>query len=222
MNPNPPPYYQPPAHGGYPLDPRLLRPSRWPKVFGILCVVFGAIAFLLSAGALVSSGDTQKTMMELGVPAEFFDRHWVAVKLMPIAATILGGIAVVGGSLLIARKKAGYMLVLVWAGLKIAYAVGQAPSSAAMTKELMPYQVQLVEAAQKEKGVDQRDVKGMVEAMAGVVQVLLVAWLAALPVVILIWFLRAKIRREVAGWTEGAAGSQPPADVPPRSAPPPL
>ncbi len=187
-------------------------PSSWPKVVGIICLVFGIIAAALGLLGAATSDVQIRMLEELGTPSDLFDRHMVAVKILPAVAGLLGLVAVIGSILLIMRRKAGWSILLLWAGLKIAYALGQAPFTAAMQKEIMPYQLKMLNQMQANSGKTAAPPVPLIEVATSMAQVFSVLWYCALPIFILIFFLRKKVRDEVDGWTNPTSdiGGTPP------------
>jgi len=216
MNDQPPPpppippsqnYYSAPSAGPqFPQEMLGPKKSGWPTPIGIIAIVFGGAAALASVIGIFTNSAMSGLLSELGVDKDFMERHWAAATLMPILAAVLGTLLLISGILLIMRRRVASSLMLVWAVAKIAFVIVQAPLNMAMQKEMMPrmmeQQKKIIEASSKGSGqkIEAPDMSGIMDVAAGVGAVVGVVWGMALPVFLLIWFSRRKIREDMASW----------------------
>ncbi|MBP7948326.1 MAG: hypothetical protein KA004_01635 [Verrucomicrobiales bacterium] len=215
--PPPPPPPLPPAPpqnlysapgAGPQMPPELLVPKKsgWPTAIGVIGMVFGGAAALSSLVGLFTNSALSGMLEGFGVDKNFMDRHWAATTLLPILASALGVVLLVGGILLLMRRKAGVSVMLLWAVAKIAFVLVQAPLQMAMQKEMLPkmleQQQKVVEAQSKKSGqtAPEINLSGFMDAAAGVGAVVGVVWGMALPVFLLIWFSRKGVRHDIASW----------------------
>ena len=174
-------------------------PSKWPKVIGIIGMVFGAAA-LLSGGVMTLAPSVARGPYEqMGVPDDFFERHWMVLRAIPPVDTGMAVLLLIGSLLLLLRKRAAGGCVLTWAAVKICLAFWQLRYTIPMQREMIPLQIKKI--AEADPASAQVVGSGAaLEAMNTAATVLGVMLACALPIFILIWFLRKKIREEVAGW----------------------
>lgn len=184
------------------LLPMTTKPTVWPKVVGILGGVFGITALINGALVLLVPNAAQIAYqeMQLSVPADFFERHWVAIKLLPSLGGLIGLLLLIGSILLILRKRVSRILLLTWAVAKLCFAFGQIPAMSALQQEVLPLRLQSMAQARPElkaaATADGNDIEAMIRTSSAVV----VFWYCCFPVFCLVWLRRAKIREEVAGW----------------------
>ena len=182
--------------------PPALNPTYWPRVLGVIGIIFALTA--LSHGAMVllipNASQLAYQEMKIAVPEDFFTRHWVAIKLLPGLGGLLGMLLLIGSILLLLRKRVSRVLLLVWAGIKICFAIGQAPAMSALQHEILPIQLKALAESKPETQAVLADASAL-EGMISVAMVVGVAWLCCFPVFHLIWLNRAKIRTEISGWS---------------------
>jgi hypothetical protein len=173
------------------------QPSSWPKVIGIIAIVLGSLATL---GGLLGAASSYITEWGLSMmPAEARTaamtetivrwRPWlVATSLCSAAVAVL---LIVAGARLVNRRPSAPGLCRNWAILKMIVVL----FVAAVT-----YHVQREQFA----NVPPAGTRGMPAGMPAMMAVFSAAfgvlWGWALPVFMLIWFARRKIKEEVAEW----------------------
>lgn len=184
----------PPVMPGIVIPPR----SSWPTVMGVIAIVFGAAATLQGiAGALVQlilpstsvfRGATGGVDMFAGMEQW---RPWLLA--VNAGVSLLGALLLFGGVWLTMRRRSARGLIMCWAVAKIAlvclssyigYQVGQAQMTAVT-----------------QSGVNVPVNMGAMMPIMNIVGVVFgIAWGWMLPVFMLIWLMRRKIRNETASW----------------------
>ncbi len=176
--------------------------SAWPKVIGIICIVFGSLGSLGGfCGALGSllQGFIGRVAQNAGQSQETLE---AMARYTPYtaAANILGlGVAVVllvGGIGLVKRLRWSRAALLHWSWMKMLVAI------------LVGVLGYLMQQAQFEAMQNDPNFSGQMPAMFGsfmraagaVGLVLQIVWSWALPIFTLIWFNRRPIREEVSQW----------------------
>lgn len=187
--------FAPPTDAGEPDRPQ--RGSSWPTVIGTIAIVFGSLAAVGSLCHALTPLVTQKIASL--VPEE--TAKAIQAGQMQLLWTILGSLVAIGlGALLLVagiglvkHRRWGVKTTTVWAVLKIIYAL-------AVTGMMPAAQKQALEAMQQDPNFPNLPAgfAGVIMAVAMIVSVL---WLSALPVFMLIWFSRGKIKHEVGQWT---------------------
>lgn len=214
-----PSYYATPQQGMLPA-----RPSTWPKVLGIIGIIFGSVAMVGGMISVLAFKTMSATYESMGLGAGFVEKHLIALKYIPPIAGSLGLLLLLGSILLLVRKRLSRGLLLLWAVLKVALVIGQTPYNTAMTKDMMPFQKQIMDTAFKNAGgvkpapaatpapepavpaapsappVPTLEINSVVETTMVISQAVAVIWGCVLPVFLLIWLMRGKIRAEVAEW----------------------
>ncbi len=186
---------------------RLRRPSQWPTVIGILAIIFGAFAVLGGCGGIVSPwfmSAIVEAMPEdhtMGMEAMVEWGHWmIGSSLVGLG---LGVLLLLGGVSLMQRRPRGRTMCLTWALLRMpVVGLGLVVGYLMQQDQLM---------AMQEMFASDPSVPAAMSAMfgrfmqAGVLagSVIGLLWGWALPVFMLIWFSRGKIKTEVAAWSAG-------------------
>ncbi len=196
----------PPALMTPPVDPGEIshRPSAWPMVIGVIAIIFGSLAILQGCFGAVSS--LFMSSLSAIVPAEQATVYDAMEGLKPwmiigaVLALALGILLLVAGIGLVRRRAWSPTACMAWAGIKMVFVVGYTILGD------MARQTQF-EAMQEMMQQDPNMPAGMPAMMGSFFQVfgvfaivLGILWGWALPVFLLIWFSRKKIKAEVAGW----------------------
>ncbi len=199
----PPPLMTPPVEPGE--IPH--RPSAWPMVIGVIAIIFGSLAIL--QGCLGAVSTLFMSSLSGLMPAEqatMFDamddlKPWMIIGAVLTLA--LGILLLVAGIGLVRRRAWSPTACMVWAGIKMMFVVGNTILAD------MVQQAQF-EAMQEVMQQDPNMPAGMPAMMGSFFQVfgvftivLGILWGWALPVFLLIWFSRSKIKAEVARWARG-------------------
>lgn len=195
MEPNtPPPVQQAPP------PPK----SKWPTIIGIIALVFGILGLLGALTALANPfliGTQMENAVQQGISdreavdaymADFRKLQWFVI---PIGFT-LGLILTLGGVLLLKRKPSAPLLLKVWSVLKVGGGGFLLFKGAALSRDQLDLLV-----GGNAAGTSQAEMAGEIASVVSkVVFVCQAAWLIALPLFLLIWFSRAKIKEAVANW----------------------
>ena len=195
MNPNSPEsLYAPP--GTDPRLPEIPDGGSWAKVIGVLSIVFGGGALLVGVIGVVGQNFALQQYEIMGISTEMLGRHALFINVVPIISLALGFLLLLGGILLVMKKSVSRPILLAWAILKIAFALWQAPLGLAFQKEIIPLQQKMLAKGDPKAP----DIGGIMETLGPMIQIISVLWLCALPIFMLIWFMRTRIRDQVAGW----------------------
>lgn len=178
------------------------KPSQWPKLIGIIGILFGALALLQSAMAPLMIPFTRKSMEStIGddeAMLEKLDAYMTDLTalstLSAIIFALLAIVLIVGGVLLIKRQRAAKHLLLAWAVIKIVAGLFINFKNYGLTKTQLEFLMPTMEGSGSEALNNITNISATVGLIGGSI------WLIALPVFLLIWFSRARIRRETAQW----------------------
>jgi hypothetical protein len=197
MPPFPPPT---PAMPPTARAPASYAPSRstWPTVLGVIAIVFGALGLLKGIWGLLSPLflDAMADMMPSESAASFeVMEEWASYFAAMYTATILvGGVLLAAGIGLVKRLQWGVTAVWLWVFVRIVVAVGEAVLGSQAQHE------QFTAMAQQDPSLQGMG-SGFASGMTAFTFVFTLLWGCALPVFMLIWFSRKKIKAEVTGWS---------------------
>lgn len=168
--------------------------STWPTVLGIVAIVFGALGFLNGTISVVATLFIDSFLSSLPTPPNVdpaglamvdairsVARDWHGVLILTqLARAVVPVVLLVGGALLLQRKRASMSTLRIWAGLQAV---------------ALPVRV----------GVGYLMLQQAAINLPGAVLLPLILGFAlifglAFPVLVLIWFGRARIRGEVEAW----------------------
>ena len=194
----PDPPAAPPTELVYALPPE--KPSSWPSVIGAIAVVFGVLGTLGGLWGVVGPY-FMRAMMSAMPPMPANQTATLAVmqkwQTWTIAASLLGlPLAVVlltGGIGLLRRRAWARPTCQGWAIFKILVVVATSTVGSLIQRDTF------AAMSQADPNMPAM-VTGVGESMAVVGLVIGVAWGWALPVFMLIWLARGKIKNEIAGW----------------------
>ena len=146
MNPNSPEaLYAPP--GTDPRLPEIPDGGSWAKVIGILSIVFGGGSLLLGAVSVVGQNFALQQYEAMGITRDVIARHHLLLNVVPIISLALGFLLLLGGILLVMKKPVSRTIILIWAMLKIAFSLWQAPLALALQKDMIPFQQKMMTKA---------------------------------------------------------------------------
>ncbi len=173
------------------------EPSAWPKVIGIIAIVLGAAGFLGGLyGAL--SPLFLEAMLKVMPPgqeailevARDFAVWTVASSLVGVVVAVVLLVAGIG---LVRRRQWSVGTVRAWAVIKVLLVI------ATSVLGYMVAQAQFAAMSQAQAGAAPMPADfGRLLSMFAVVIGLVWGW--ALPVFVLIWFARSKVKAETASW----------------------
>ena len=179
------------------------RPTNWPMVIGTIAIVFG------SGGVLIGLWGTAAPLgmrffewaMEQSQPSPIVDRQvavmqaWLPWTMVSsLLATAIAILVLLGGIRLTKRKRLSMRLLKFWAVVKIPVVVIGAIAEVFMQERLFEIMSQSPGSTSMPFG------GGFLDLMMVIGLVFTLAWGWALPIFLLIWLSRGKIKNEVAGW----------------------
>lgn len=189
----------PPTEIGYaPVPP---APSSWPTVIGIIAIVFGAGGILggcwgsiapLMLDQMTSFMPTAASRAQLEIVGQ-----WAGLSVaLSAGALLVATLLLIAGIGLVKRTAWAARATIVWVVAKLLFVAGQSIATYFIQQETMAAISQSDPSlAQMPPGATEMMVVG------GTACALLWGW--ALPIFMLIWFARGKIRAEVATWGGG-------------------
>ncbi len=186
--------------------PNSWEQSTWPKVLGIVCIVFGSLGMLgglfgafgalmmgvLSGSEMMSEvGDQDMDAMMLAM------KHWMpAMVATNVLRLIAAGVLLASGIMMLSKRRGCPTWVMWYVGLQSVFAVSSGVVSALMQREIMAAML----ASNGGPGGGPA-MGGFMGAFSGIAGLITVVWYLALPVFLLIWFRRPVIKEEIAnGW----------------------
>lgn len=189
---------------------RLNRKSQWPKTLGIITLMFGIFGGLKGLMSIASGFFSEMMAKAANMPADFYEK-WRPFMLGSGAVEIcLGALLFLGAALLLFRKRFSMIVLVFWALLKMLVGVVGGFFSYMMQQEqlplLMEQQKKAMEKASGAGGAAGAEqvmdmVSGATEVFSTLFLVAGLLWVMVLPLFILIWFIRPKIRKEMATWS---------------------
>jgi hypothetical protein len=180
--------------------------ARWPKVIGIVSIVFGSLGVLTGCSA-IASGFMMSLFMGVmpadarNQPAMVAMRDWAPwTGAVGAAKSIVAVGLLVGGILLLQKKRGGARLLVAWAIARMAVAVFDTAVTYFMQSQVMA--TAAGQANTPPPGVP----PGFFTMMAAFSAVFALAWGCALPIFVLVWLNLPFARAEVDRW-RARAGS---------------
>lgn len=177
--------------------------GRWPKVIGLISILFGAGGLLQAVIGPVSLAFTRTQMnsyTELGVSQEVVDDFLGNLERITYTgaagAAVLGIILLAGGILILRRKTMGALTLQGWALLKILVGGFLLFQSAGLSRQ----QMEIIMGPTVGGGSEAELVGTITEYATWFGFAFGFAWLLALPVFFLIWFNRASVKRDIETW----------------------
>lgn len=182
---------------------------RWPKVIGVLAIVFGSYGVLEHACGAASPMfmGMMNTMLAQAVPPGQEDlmkaqNDAMVPFVIPLVVTnvlLLGSalLLVVGGIRLMGRQADARPMLLVYAGAELALTLGYLGLSWAMSEAIM---TAVSESASAAGGVPP-GMLGMIGMMSGVLGLVFgLAFYTPWPIFLIVWMLRRPIVEQVRAW----------------------
>lgn len=177
--------------------------SGWPKILGIITLVFGTLG---SLGGLVSFLNPiflrkqMESFVELGADAAdvaaYIDKMVTYQTTLAVLTSTAGVLLLVGGLALIKKRPVAVRLLLVWGVYKIGNGIYSTIQGIPMARE----QMEIMQSANA-FGSDAGEAIGQFTSIATSVGLIVnLIWVMVLPVFLFVWFSRAKIREQVKSW----------------------
>jgi hypothetical protein len=186
----------PPTIPGVISRPPTSREPSWPMVVGVVAIVFGALGMLaggygLFAPLLISrmSGFAANAPVDVFGPMERWKWFLAAIN----AVGLLLAIALLTGGIGLASKRPwSRALLLLWAVLKVPYALAMVSVTISMQRDQF--------AAMQTAGAPAAIGSAVGSVMVTIVSVVTLTWYLALPTFVLIWLSRRSARELVLRW----------------------
>lgn len=181
------------------------KPSVWPKVVGIIFIVFGALGIMqgcFGAISMLMFGAFSKMM-----PQDQANMMNSITSLQPwiiasaIAAFCIAVLLLVTGIGVVTRKPFGRKTAFGWAITKMVFVLLNAGLTY-MTQQAQSQAMQEMMESHPNTAAAMPMFGPLMMWMGVFAIVFMIIWGWALPVFTLIWFSRSKIRGEVASWGE--------------------
>ncbi len=180
------------------------KPSSWPMVIGVIAIILGSLATL--QGCMGLGWPALAGLFTSALPEEqagMMDATKSLTPLMMISAGLTMAIAIVlliGGIGLTKRNPRSPKTCKIWAGLKMVLVVyGSIVGYLVQQAQMEAMQRMLEEDPNAPAAIV--GFFGTLMAIIGpVILVFAIVWGWALPIFMLIWFSRRKIKAEVAQW----------------------
>lgn len=194
-NPIPPTIMPPPLD----MAPLAKPPSNWPKVLGILMIVFGSLGALGNCWGVAVPFVMPffRNMMPKGQPDvfEIFDDWQIWIVGNAVISLVLSTLLIILGVGLLKRRHWTVGICPYWSIVKILVVISEATLQYKMNVD------QMQTISQQTPGMP--GINPGVSSAIGIFSfVVTLLWGCTLPVFLLIWFKRSKIRTETAAWAE--------------------
>jgi hypothetical protein len=180
------------------------RPSQWPTALGVVAIIFGILGILMyGCGGLI--GNVLAPMLAPaveGMPVqeaqfEAMRRFMVFNLLSALVATTLAVWLLVTGIGILRRRPWSRTSGLGWSIAKAVYAVPATLLGYVVNRAT----VQAMEQAAAESGDPMPGgIFALLEALGAIGMGCSLMWSWALPVFMIVWFMRAPIKEEVTRW----------------------
>ena len=208
--PPPVPAAPPAAYAAPPTNPYtdpLRGPPKWAKVVGTIMITFGCLGLLGGLWSLLwtavmpmftaSMPDPTGTMAQMNDMSGF-------MLLSSLVMTALAIMLLVAGIGIVKRRPWAPSATIVWSILKILYGIVSSVAGYLMQRGYMANLKN--DMAAQTTGQGQQVATSMMSAMEAIMPLfvlLQIAFVAALPVFLLWWLTRKKIRADIATWGDG-------------------
>lgn len=172
--------------------------SSWPTTLGIIAIIFGAGAMLTTAATLASTkwSHLQNAQMDANSAAmlQAVQAKWRPFTVGTSAVyLVLGVLLLYAGILLLKRRSSSARIIRWWSALKLGSVLANSVVGYFVTRETM------AAIATNTPGLPPMGQMQETFVFFGVL--LGLAWGCALPIFMLIWFSRNRIKQEMAHWS---------------------
>jgi hypothetical protein len=200
-----PPATPPTAPGPLPV---YTAPSKWPTVIGVIAIVFGVFGALGGVWGALSPlfidmvfGSTATPLPPQAAAQLEIQREWAGWTVgLSIAGGLLAVLLLIAGIGLTMRRAWCAGTARTWAWLKIAFAFVNTYVAYRVATETMPLALKAAGGTATAPALPPAAVAAFTDVVAVISVVFGLAWGLALPVFVLIWFGRSKIRAEMSTW----------------------
>lgn len=178
--------------------------AKWPKVLGIILLVFGVLGLgqgLLAPASVFLTKAQMQSFVDMGAEQEQVDEYISQLKtqsyLSGAVYAILGALLLTGGILMLKRRKVCSPLLQTWAVLKIlggGFVIFRQMSLTELQMEIMMIDSNTMGGKEAEMMESIFDYSMKIGMVFGII------FLAALPIFVIIWLNRSKIRDQIQAW----------------------
>ena len=185
------------------------RKSSWPMVIGIIAIILGSLGTL--QGCMGLGWPALAGLFTSALPEEqagMMDATKALTPLMMISAGLTMLIAIVlliGGIGLTKRSPRSPKTCRIWAGLKMLLVVYTSTVTFLSTQAQMEAMQRMLEEDPNAPAAMAGFFGTLMAIIGPVIFVFAIVWGWALPIFMLIWFSRRKIKAEVAHWGQPAS-----------------
>lgn len=165
--------------------------SKWPAVIGIIAIVWAALGLLGAIGGLASTGliDFSGPQMPKGRAAEML-KSWTWMS--SVIGLVLGALLLATGIGLLSRRRWSRKTGMAWAITNLPLVL----AGTFVTNRMMESTFETMSQDPNLAGMP----AGIARASAGLGFAVGICWGWAIPLFLLIWLLRGKIKAEMATW----------------------
>ena len=185
------------------------KPSSWPTVIGVIAIILGSLATL--QGCMGLGWPALAALFTSALPEEqagMMDATTAFAPLMMISAGLTLAVAIVlliGGIGLTKRSPRSPKTCRIWAGLKMLLVVYSSIVGYLVQQAQMEAMQRMLEEDPNTAGAMPGFFGTLMAIVGPVILVFAIVWGWALPIFMLIWFSRRKIKAEVAQWGRPAS-----------------
>ncbi len=178
------------------------REATWPLVLGVVSLIFGIGGLLMGLYGMASPWFTQ--YLESVAPVQMSGAMAAAGQYAALTvgiyavSLVLAGALLAGGIGLLNQRRWSRRVLLAWAVSKVVYAVPATMLQMMMQKDAML--AAQASAAGAGGGAMPPMANNIMQAMGVFGMIIGLAWLSALPAVMMAWLWRPTIRAQVNGW----------------------
>ena len=185
--------------------PALPDETRWHTPIGIVAIIFGAFGLVAGIGGLAAKAMVRASLSsqlksgpEATLQIDAFLEKWSTFMIGGgLVIAVLAIILLVGGICTLKKRLLGARMLVIWSVLKILFGTGYAIMGQSMQKD----QFAIMFGPHSQMGEMGDQISGFVQASARAGIVFNILWTAILPVFLLIWFSRKKIKASIATWS---------------------
>lgn len=194
--PTPPPIQTPPGSG--------TTVAKWPKVLGIILLIFGVLGLgqgIIAPFSFYLTKNQMQQFVKMGADQDRVDDYLSQLKSLSlmsgVAYALISILLISGAILMLKRRRICSPLLQTWAVLKIlvgGYTVFRQIG-------LSTLQMSIMMLNDKKMGGKEAE---MMESIVGysmkIGMVIGMIWLCALPIFVIVWMNRAKVRDQMETW----------------------
>lgn len=186
------------------------KPSGWPIAIGIVCVIFGALGsfggcVMMSVNIFVNkllamlegvSGNTPGLDVQVAQIRTLAQYQMVGIVLAAVSL-VLAVLLLVSGFGLLKRRPWSVRSAVTWAVLKLVYSLPSTAYAFMINRAQFPA---MEEAAANSPNAPPAGLYSLMGSMSATNVIIGMAWAWALPIFLLVWFYRRKIKEETRTW----------------------